>query len=218
VAVDRAGSRFRRQIRARPRATARVDVACLERRGSEESPVASLLARRLRCDPADVRLARGRLGKPHLAGPITDPPLEFSVAHSGGRSLIAVCEGGAVGVDVEQRRPIGDLDRIAELYLAPVDVRAVVPARGDRKLTEFFGRWTAKEAYTKALGTGLSTPFESFGLPSPADDVTWFTAGGCDWTLWQFEPWPGYTASVVASGRRPRTALHLRVGDGVWPH
>ena len=70
-------------------------------------------------------------------------------------ALVAVCEGGAVGVDVEQRRPIGDLDRIAALYLAPVDVRAVMPARGERKLTEFFGRWTAKEAYTKALGTGL---------------------------------------------------------------
>ena len=140
------------------------------------------------------------------------------MAHCAERWLVAVSEGGAVGVDVEQRRPIGDLDRIAALYLAPADVRAVMPARGERKLTEFFGRWTAKEAYTKALGTGLSTPFESFGLPTPADGVAWFTAGGRGWTLWQFEPWPGYTAAVVASGRRPPTALHLRVGDGVEPH
>lgn len=202
----------------RARASAGVDVTCLERGGSAASPVASLLARRLGCEPADVRIARGRLGKPHVAGPITDPPLDFSVAHCAGRWLIAVCEGGAVGVDVEQRRPIGDLDRIAALYLAPVDVRAVVPARGERKLTEFFGRWTAKEAYTKALGTGLSKPLESFSLPSPADGVAWFKAGGCGWTLWQFEPWPGYTASVVASGRRPPTALHLREADGVESH
>ena len=89
---------------------------------------------------------------------------------------------------------------------------------GRAQADRFFGRWTAKEAYTKALGTGLSTPLESFDLPSPVDGVAWFTAGGRGWTLWQFEPWPGYTAAVVASGRRPPTALHLRVGDGVEPH
>ena len=125
------GSRSRRGPGA-SRCIGGVDATCLEHRGSATSPVASLLARRLGCDPPDVRIARGRLGKPHVAGPITEPPLDFSVTHCAERWLIAVCEGGAVGVDVEQRRPIGDLDRIAALYLAPVDVRAVMPARGER--------------------------------------------------------------------------------------
>ncbi len=215
--MGQGGSRSRGRIQEPAGASSRVDVACVER-GPEASPVAALLATRLDCEPADVRFARGRFGKPRIACPVADPPVEFSVAHCAERWLVAISEGGAVGVDVEQRRRIGDLDRIAALYLAPVDVHAVMPARGERKLTEFFGRWTAKEAYTKAVGTGLSTPFESFGLPSPAEGVAWFAAGGCCWTLWQFEPWPGYTASVVASGRRPPGALHLQVGDGVEPH
>jgi phosphopantetheinyl transferase len=216
--VGQTGSRVRRGIRLRAGSAFRVDVTRLERVGCDASPVASLLANRLGCDAADVRFARGPLGKPHVTGPMADPPVEFSVSHCAGRWLVAVCEGGAVGVDVERRRPIGDLDRIAELYLAPDDARAVMPVRGERKLTEFFGRWTAKEAYTKALGTGLSTPLESFDLPIRPNGVTWFTAGGSGWTLWQFEPWHGYTASVVAAGRRLPAALHVGEGDGVDPH
>ena len=88
------------------------------------------------------------------------------------------------------------------LYLAPVDVRAIMPARGERKLTEFFGRWTAKEAYTKALGRGLSTPLESFDLPSPVDGVAWFTAGGRGWTLLAIRA----LARLHGGGRRLRAA------------
>ena len=84
--------------------------------------------------------------------------------------------------------------------------------QGDQKLSAFFACWTAKEAYTKAVGTGLLTPLRSFAFPSgtsSATGATWATIHGCDWTLYRFEPWRGYTAAVVVAGRVLATSFHL---------
>jgi 4'-phosphopantetheinyl transferase len=82
-------------------------------------------------------------GKPRLAG---DGP-SFSLAHAGGGFALAVAER-AVGVDLEPVRAVSP-----ELREAALDDDERMRVGSDE---EFFRAWTAKEAYMKRAGLGLS--------------------------------------------------------------
>ena len=104
--------------------------------------------------PASFQVFReNAYGKPCLpAGPA------FSITHAG---HFAACAIGAspVGVDIEQPRIT---EAIAERCFHPEEVRhlhALSPAQLPDALLRL---WTAKEAYTKYLGRGLTVPLSSF--------------------------------------------------------
>ena len=185
------------------RGTGLVVLTAVDRCGSTTSAVRRVLATHLGCCPDSVHVVTGLFGKPELARPASAPAVEFNASRSGERCLVAVSHTGRIGVDIEHRRPIGDIDRLANMYFTPSEAATVRDLRGAQKLDAFFACWTSKEAYTKALGTGLLTPPETFEVPrgtSNATGATWATIRGCDWTLYRFEPWSGYTAAVVVAG------------------
>lgn len=108
-----------------------------------------------------VALACNAYGKPHLLGDDHNW-LRFNLAHSGDLMVLAVTQHREVGVDVERRRPIEHADYVARTYFTSGERRALaavcLPAHWDA----FFALWTSKEAYGKARGTGLASPFEGF--------------------------------------------------------
>ena len=203
--------RLRRGGRACIRGLARVDVVRSESSCLSRPRLRSILSVYLCCDPDDVRFGIGPFGKPELDRRGAGHPLEFNISHCGDRCLIAVSQQGQIGVDLERRRLIGDLSRIAGLYFTPAESRMIADSDAGQRLSAFFDCWTFKEAYTKALGTGLLTPLDSFALPSSASrtGVTWARIHGRDWTLHRFEPWAGYNATVVVAGCLDESAFHL---------
>ena len=89
------------------------------------------------------------MGKPFLKN---HPHLHFSLSHSGQWVVCAVGDA-PLGVDVEQPRCTMD---IARRFFRPDEL----PKTEDK---DFLLRlWTAKEAFVKALGGGLSVPLNSF--------------------------------------------------------
>lgn len=117
-----------------------------------------VLAERLGCDPANVLFDYGPYGKPRLQG---SGSLHFNLSHSQGRALIGVSHR-ALGVDIEQLRPLEDFLGLAKHVHTPEEV-AVLRAVPAKELTRaFFRAWVCKEAYMKALGTGFATPPTSF--------------------------------------------------------
>jgi 4'-phosphopantetheinyl transferase len=173
--------------------------------------VDEVLSRYLRCDEVALRL--GAFGKPELLRPASEDPIEFSVSYCQDRCLVAISEGGVLGIDVECRRWIGDLDAIASLYFTSGEAGWIEKLQGDQKLEAFFACWTFKEAYAKAVGTGLLTPFNTFALPGKSWNrvsANCATIDGCEWTHLRFEAWPGYTATVVASGRLTTSAFQFQ--------
>jgi 4'-phosphopantetheinyl transferase len=186
---------------------------CYSQRESGET----LLSRYFGCGLSDVSLDRERFGKPKLRRPDGRRGVEFSLSHCDRRSLIAISKVGRVGVDVERCRSIGDLDRIGELYFTPAEARTISGLSGAEQASAFFDYWTFKEAYTKALGTGLSPPLESFESPPPragSDAVSHITLSGRRWTCYRFSPWAGYAASVVVSGHRSRSSFKVAENHG----
>lgn len=103
-------------------------------------------------EQADVSicsLAETPLGKPYLP---EHPDLHFSLSHAGDWAVCAV--GNApLGVDVEQPRCTME---IAKRFFCSDEL----PETEDK---DFLNRlWTAKEAFVKALGGGLTIPLNSF--------------------------------------------------------
>ena len=191
-----------------PLTSARVNVFQIPGALCRRKPVHAVLSSYLRF--GEVFLRTGAFGKPKLLRPASECPIEFSVSHCGDRCLVAVAHGGVLGIDVERRRWIGELDAIASIYFTPGEASWIEKLRGNQKLEAFFACWTFKEAYSKAIGTGLLTPFHTFALPAASwkrVGANWATIQGCEWTHLRFEPWPGYTATVVVAGRLSSSAF-----------
>jgi 4'-phosphopantetheinyl transferase len=191
--------------------SARVNVFQIEGALCRRKPVHAVLSSYLRC--GEVFLSSGAFGKPKLLRPASEYPIEFSVSYRGDRCLVAMGRGGVLGIDVERRQWIGDLDAVASIYFTPGEASWIEKLHGDQKLEAFFACWTFKEAYSKAIGTGLLTPFHTFALPAASRKragANWATIHGCEWTHLRFEPWPGYTATVVAAGRLSSSAFQFQ--------
>ncbi len=93
-------------------------------------------------------------GKPSVVGA---PDVSFSVSHSGHAGVIAVTtDGTQVGVDIEQVRPRRNLTRLAARALGPDELASWHAAPEAEQLVRFLRVWTAKEAYLKAVGTGIT--------------------------------------------------------------
>jgi 4'-phosphopantetheinyl transferase len=122
-----------------------------------------ILGRTLGAAPRSLSFTAGRFGKPALA----DRAIDFSLSHTGDLALVALSRGRELGIDVEQVRPLDDLERLVERFLAPSE-RAVVRELPDAERPRgFFRAWTRKEAWLKARGEGLGGPLDR----DPASDA-----------------------------------------------
>ncbi len=163
-----------------------------------------LLARCLDLPPDAVRYKIGVHGKPRLGRGL--PPLEFNMSHSGGLAMLAVSQGGSVGVDVEYVRQVPDALSIADMHFSTPErnaLRALPPA----ELRDAFLRcWTRKEAVIKASGQGLNLPLDSFDVvvdPGATSALPRFHGARGDtarWSLRDLAAPPGYVAAGACAG------------------
>jgi 4'-phosphopantetheinyl transferase len=112
-----------------------------------------LLGERLATPPAELRFDYNEGGKPALEC----EDVNFNLSHSGDLALIAISNGAAVGVDVEQLRPQPRLDQLARRVLTVGERELLEQARAEGAGARWFLQcWTAKEAVAKAFGFGLA--------------------------------------------------------------
>ena len=107
-----------------------------------------------------------------------------------------------LGVDIEQPRRIEP--DLADRYFAADEVRRLRELPATEQELAFFRCWTRKEAYLKAIGTGIAIPLESFSVSfepaapaallrchHPTDDPR------C-WQLHHVEAAPGTPGAIAA--------------------
>ena len=159
-----------------------------------------LLARYLRRDAHSVRFHRDRFGKPSLAHR-TD--VTFNLSHADGVALIAVTTGRPVGVDVERVTPLDDAFDVAEICFAPAERRVLHAVPAEQVSDTFFTCWTRKEAFVKAVGTGLSAPLKAFEVslepetPARLCRVSGSARVAASWTMEALHPAPGYVGALA---------------------
>jgi len=146
----------------------------------------------LDADPAALSFEYNGHGKPFL--PDTD--IEFNVSHSRDRLLVAVTSGRAVGVDIEFRRSGIQMDAIAERWFAPEE-REFFQTLENPEIG-FFDIWAKKEAYVKALGTGIFKELNSFVVPVGGEPNLPILGRNEEWFFQPLEIDPAYAAALVA--------------------
>ncbi len=115
--------------------------------------------------PWDVLIDQSRKRKPFLPGThLLQREVFFNMSHTEGCVAIATSSTHEVGVDVERIRPTENLDRVLPNVFHSSECDAIQNLAGEERLSYFYRIWTMKEAYTKALGLGLSHSFEKFSV------------------------------------------------------
>lgn len=142
--------------------------------------------------PETLRWERGPHGKPLCrSGPVC-----VNVSHAGDWVLGGV-SAGPIGVDIETRRCISPA--LCDKVCCPAEKRYVTAPGGD-PTDRFLRLWTAKEAYVKYTGEGISRAMNTVPV---ADETGLFDrVGGVPLRTWQTA---AYWAALV--GEEP-------AGDG----
>jgi 4'-phosphopantetheinyl transferase len=176
------------------------------------------LAQHLECAAAEIEFERTAQGRPLLRNPANG--LFFSLSHARGMVACALAAEPEIGVDVEgpsRQQKDGELAshffdarEAAHLEQLPPDLRA----------RDFFLQWTVKEAFLKAIGTGMHAPIDTLSV-IPRDGVLdcRFTRpfpGLTDrWGFWAAEPVNGFHLAVaVRSAFRP--VIRLGCAPRLW--
>jgi len=161
-----------------------------------------LLGERLGVPPASVELAYGPRGKPALAPRFNGSGLRFNLSHCGDFAVYAFSFRMAIGIDVEAIRIVDEADHIAATSFSRREQDMYRGLGVGDKPLGFLHCWTRKEAFVKAIGTGLSHPLDSFDVSmAPGEPARILrvgnTDGDCGWRIGSFFPAPGFVAAIV---------------------
>ncbi|HYE31500.1 MAG TPA: 4'-phosphopantetheinyl transferase superfamily protein [Methylomirabilota bacterium] len=161
--------------------------------------VRRILAGYLGAVPKSLEFEIGPTGKPELEG----KPLRFNLSHSGDVALLAVTRTAELGVDIEKVRTIQERDLVAKCFFSPGELARYKALDEEIKATGFFQCWTRKEAYLKAVGTGITDGLDSFevsfGPKAPACllSVRGKPAEPKDWSIHHLNPCPDYIGALA---------------------
>jgi 4'-phosphopantetheinyl transferase len=105
-------------------------------------------------------------GKPELAAPFRATGLRFSLSHAPGAVACVITQEAACGIDVESLARKINVFALAKRTASADEREALQSLPVAERSALFLRLWTLKEAYAKAIGRGLSTPFDllSFDL------------------------------------------------------
>jgi len=162
-----------------------------------------VLANTVKKAPGELTFQYGPAGKPSFAG------VSFNLAHSGARALIAVSDGGAVGVDLEEIHPLDDMVDTARAAFAPGEFDRWRNARAGDRLDLFYRIWTRKEAYLKAIGEGIAQRLQQFEVAfEPGETPRILHGAEGVWTLADVSKTPDYIAALAIEGSGANIERH----------
>jgi len=147
-------------------------------------------------------------GKPTLAAP-DHAWLQFNLSHSGALALIAVARDRPIGIDVEHLIPPDNFPRLVEQFFSANENAAFRALPESKRAAAFFAGWTRKEAYVKALGTGVSLPLDHFDVTMDPDAPARLLADRrhphhvATWSLHTFTPAQNYVATLAVATPHP---------------
>ena len=106
----------------------------------------------------DQRYLEGKHGKPSLAD---HPEIHFSISHSSHfvACAMADCE---IGIDIQHLVKVNE--PLMRRVLSDEELEMVMALQGEERQMLFARLWALKEAYLKAVGTGITDDFPSFSL------------------------------------------------------
>jgi 4'-phosphopantetheinyl transferase len=172
-----------------------------------------VLARYSNLPPKMVEFLRTDKGKPYL--PRSN--IHFSLSHSGHWAMLAVANAELIGIDIEAVGTTRDLIGIAESYYHPHEFARLQTLPGVAQSDYFYRLWTLKEAFFKAMGTGISAGLEKISFDLADDNINAQIAAVLneDGDEWQFHQWTLGSQNYCARACKSRHPLQVTWFDAL---
>ena len=113
----------------------------------------STLSKWLGKDPKTIHMTTEMNGKPYIN---EIPQIKFNITHTDGFAGIALCKDFEVGLDVENTTRATDIDAVSKKVFTDTEREKISSKKTIDKKVMFFRLWTAKEAFLKNTGHGLT--------------------------------------------------------------
>jgi 4'-phosphopantetheinyl transferase len=123
------------------------------------------------------------------------------MAHSGDWVLLGVAADGRFGIDVEATRELPNLFDLARIVFSIDEISELRSYPEADRPRAFFRGWTRKEAFTKALGGGLSVPLREFTVtlaPDVKEALKWVAIPSEENVPWRVRPLPEMPEALSA--------------------
>lgn len=149
--------------------------------------------------PSEIILSYTKYNKPYLK----HCDLKFNLSHSGNLLLIGVALNYDIGVDVEKTEYFPEMDGVAKNFFSNYEYQSFIRLNEDQKIEGFFNCWTRKEAFIKAIGSGLSYSLKEFDVTLiPEEEARLIKVKndeteGESWSLFSFDIMSNYKAAVA---------------------
>src|SRR5215831_10819039 len=175
-----------------------------------------ILASYLAVRPEAMRFSYGKHGKPLLSRYPHAP--SFNLSHSGDLAALAVSGCGAVGIDVEQLRPVGT--EIGQRFFTANENAILARLSGRHQVETFFRCWTRKEALVKANGRGLTGGLQLFDVQLARDATSHPLHIGVDrpdarpkWSLYDLALDAGFVGALAVIGTTRARLRHFKLAS-----
>lgn len=159
-----------------------------------------ILSRYLDCNANKLTIEKNIAGKPFL---VDHPQLSFNLSHSSGKMLFAVAWNCLLGVDVEEYEPRSELKNIAETCFSDKEFIYWCSLPSELKTKIFYKIWTRKEAFFKAIGTGITIGMKGCVIkPNLLDNfinVPSEYSPATDWHITELDLWHKASSVIVTN-------------------
>ncbi len=165
----------------------------------------SILGNYLHMRPDRIRFCYNDEGKPALPDNANMQRIHFNLSHSDGLAIYAFSRIQEIGVDIEKKRPLNDMEQIVDSFFSKREKADFFSLSSDKKNAVFFNCWTRKEAFVKAIGQGLFYQLDAFDVsltPGEEPELTRIRerCTQLNWTMKDIIPMPGYKGAVAVAG------------------
>jgi 4'-phosphopantetheinyl transferase len=145
-------------------------------------------------------------GRPELLMQPGIPDIKFNLTHTDGLCACIITLGKACGIDAENIHRKNRLDAVARRMFADEELAQL----DDGSLQQnFYYFWTLREAYVKALGTGLAGSSKEFYFDLNGDDLKAVLhhkknqRSEADWQFGLYQPSNNHVLSVAVESPEP---------------
>ncbi len=173
--------------------------------------VRKVLSRYCNVQPEAWKFSFNRHGKPEILSSIECQNIKFNLSHTDGLSACVVSLNNDCGVDVENIHRKNKLHAVSERMFAEQETKTLLACDESEVQKSFFDFWTLREAYVKAIGTGLGgSSKEFYFIIDTAGEATNIRAANINFVdskkkadlAWQFfllEPSLEHVAAIAVS-------------------
>lgn len=155
-----------------------------------------VLGLHLGLSPEKIEFTYNSFGKPSIH-PKHSSQVCFNISHSYDHLAIAITENVPVGIDLEHH------SNVTEFYstiLSKKECEIFNNLTDQEKLIQLFKAWTLKEAYVKALGSGLNIDIQSIEVLSIYHSSLFYLD---PFTLFSFPMIPNWSCAVAIEAKNP---------------